>query len=476
MFLPSFPPLISRLLTAVFMALVALVGAVRLSYAQDAPSTGNAPDTETVQTKFQGTFVWQRHPGFSVRPPATLDISKYSGDYPLYSLSNLSDKTYTGSFTGYFGLRPWANGELYFNPEVAQGVPFSGGLQGLGGFYNGEITRAAGTNPRPYRQRLFVRQTWNQSGGAGRVTPDFNWLAGAIDRDRFVLTAGNFSLLDVFDKNAYANDPRRQFMNWGTMASAAYDYAADARGFGWGVAGEWYRGDWTVRAARMTGPMLPNGQSVDFKLLKHYGDQIEVEHRHTLSDQPGAVRVLAWRNRAKLASFADATRYGDSVGWQAGANGMEYILDVRGSEKIKHGIGFNADQAVGSDAGVFVRAMWGDGKTETYAFGEVDRSVSAGGVISGKRWGRAQDTVGAAYIAHYLSPDRRNYLAKGGISFFIGDGWLNYKPEQIVELYYNLNLHKTLWVTANYQRYANPAYNADRGPVHIMGLRFHTEF
>jgi carbohydrate-selective porin OprB len=226
----------------------------------------------------------------------------------------------------------------------------------------------------------------------------------------------------------------------------------------------------------MTGPVLPNGQAVDFKLLKHYGDQIEVEHRHEFNDQPGSVRVLVWRNRAKLATFADATRYGDSIGWQPGANGMEYILDVRGGEKIKHGIGFNADQAVGRDAGVFVRAMWGDGKTETYAFGEVDRSLSLGGVLTGQRWGRAQDTVGAAYIAHFLSADRRNYLAKGGISFFIGDGWLNYKPEQIVELYYNLKVSKALWVTANYQRYANPAYNADRGPVHVMGVRLHTEF
>ena len=347
---------------------------------------------------------------------------------------------------------------------------------GLGGFYNGEITRAAGTTPKLYRQRLFVRQTWNQGGGSEPVESDLNWMAGTADRNRFVLTAGNFSTLDIFDKNDFAGDPRRQFMNWGNMASAAFDYAADARGFGWGAIGEWYQGDWAVRFGRMTGPRLPNGQPVDFNLLKHYGDQLEVEHDHELNGQPGAVRVMAWRNRAKLASFADATRYGDSVGWRPGANGLEYILDVRGGEKIKYGVGINLDQALSSDLGVYLRAMWADGKTETYAYAEVDRSLATGVSVKGTQWGRAKDTVGFSYLAHFLSADRRNYLAKGGISFFIGDGWLNYRPEQVVELYYNMAIDKQLWVTANYQRIANPAYNADRGPVNIFGVRLHTEF
>jgi hypothetical protein len=99
-------------------------------------------------------------------------------------------------------------------PEVVSGMPFSNNLVGLGGFTNGEITRAAGSDLKLYRQRLFLRQTWNQGGGSEKIESDFNQMAGTVDKNRVVVTAGNFSTLDVFDDNKYAKDPRTQFMNW----------------------------------------------------------------------------------------------------------------------------------------------------------------------------------------------------------------------------------------------------------------------
>ena len=155
---------------------------------------------------------------------------------------------------------------------------------------------------------------------------------------------------------------------------------------------------------------------------------------------------------------------------------MEYILNVRATEKIKYGFGFNMEQAFSEQIGGFLKGMWADGKTETYAFAEVDRSLSTGVSLKGTAWGRTQDTLGISLMAHFLSKDRREYLEKGGISYFIGDGWLNYKPEQIIETYYSMNVQKGVWLTADYQRIENPAYNADRGPVNIFGARFHTEF
>ena len=34
----------------------------------------------------------------------------------------------------------------------------------------------------------------------------------------------------------------------------------------------------------------------------------------------------------------------------------------------------------------------------------------------------------------------------------------------------------TFWLTADYQYVQNPAYNRERGPVHVRGLRAHFEF
>ena len=418
------------------------------------------PDQEELTAKYQVTYNWQRHPSYR---------AAYSG---TNSMNAQAEKMYTFSATAHLGIRPWAGGELYLNPELVQGVPFSGALVGLGSFTNGEITRAAGSNPSVYRQRLFLRQTWNQGGGSERVESDFNQMAGAVDRNRFVLTVGNFSTLDVFDGNAYAKDPRTQFMNWGNWTYAAFDYAADARGFGWGFAAEWYHEDWVLRFGRMTGPKRPNELPVDFALGRRYGDQVEVEHAHTLFGQPGAIRVLGWRNRAVLASYRDAL---DLLNANPGGD-PQTIFAARGGEKFKYGLGVNIEQALSADAGVFLRIMQADGRTETHAFTEVDGSVSLGFLTKGSRWSRPEDTLGLALLRNTLSGDRRRFLEAGGLSYFIGDGGLRYRPETAFEGFYSVNLYKGLWLTGDYQRIRNPAYNADRGPINVFALRLHAEY
>jgi carbohydrate-selective porin OprB len=422
--------------------------------------TAQAADVEDTTARFQATYNWQKHPAFA---------AAYSG--PNSIIAN-GEKMYTLTATAFLGLRPWRDGELYFNPEMAQGVPFSTNLVGLGGFNNGEITRAAGTNPTIYRQRLFLRQTWNKGGGSVKLEGGLNQLAGAVDKNRFVVTVGNFSALDVFDPNTYAKDPRTQFMNWGNWTYAAYDYAADARGFGWGFAAEWYQDDWVLRLGRMSGPKEPNGLPVDLALGKHYGDQVEIEHAHVLGGQPGIVRVLTWRDRARLASFRDAL---DFLNANPGAD-PQTIFKVRNGEKIKFGLGINVEQALNDNAGFFLRAMRADGRTETYAFTEVDGSLSTGLSFKGAPWGRADDTLGLSLARNTISEDRRRFLEAGGISFFIGDGALRYRPETIFEGYYSLKAGKAIWLTADYQRIQNPAYNADRGPINVFALRFHAEF
>jgi hypothetical protein len=416
-------------------------------------------DEERFGARFQATYNWQKHPGFG---------AGYSG---ANSLTAPADKMYTFSATAHLGARVWKGGELYFNPEVVQGVPFAGNLVGLGGFTNGEITRAAGTSPTFYRQRLFLRQTWGQGGGREKVEGDFNELAGTVDKNRIVLTVGNFSTLDVFDGNAYAKDPRTQFMNWGNWTYAAYDYAADARGFGWGFAAEWYRDDWVLRFGRMSGPKEPNALPVDLALARHYGDQLEIERGHTLFGREGRVRVLGWRNRARLASFDDAL-----AALRANPGERFAIPAARNTEKIKYGIGINVEQSIHDAAGVYLRAMTTDGRTETHAFTEVDGSLSTGATIKGKAWGRAEDTLGVSFMRNTLSNQRRRYLEAGGLSFFIGDTALRYRPEAIFEGYYSIAVTKGFWLTLDYQHIRNPAYNADRGPVNVGAVRLHAEF
>lgn len=421
-------------------------------------------DSPYWDAKFQSSFIYQYKPPFN---------SPYSDQF---SLVGETEKSFTFTNTAYLGARPWQDAELYLNTEMTQGAAFSE-LSGLGGFTNGEVTRVSGVAPKIYRQRLFLRQTWNNSGDTISIAPDLNWFGGEVSSNRFVLTVGNFSTLDVFDGNDYSHDPRRQFMNWAHMNSVAYDYAADARGYSWGFAGEWYQDAWVLRFGRSTGPLRPNELPMDMKIGSHYGDQIEVQHNHEWAGQPGAVRLLAWRNRAILARFSDAIAYGNAANWQPDpVTGKQYIINVRTSEQFKSGIGINTEQALRDDLGVFFKGMWSDGQTETLAFTEIDRSLALGTSIKGLRWSRENDTVGLALMRHFLSPERRTYLTLGGLSYFIGDGALNYRTEDIFEGYYSYAASKHIWLTLDYQRINHPAYNADRGPVDIYSGRFHAEF
>ena len=214
--------------------------------------------------------------------------------------------------------------------------------------------------------------------------------------------------------------------------------------------------------------MLP----IDHSIGKHYGDQVEVEHAHEIGGQPGRVRVLAWRNRAVTASFKDATAY---LLANPDSN-RQAFFNVRQGEKIKYGLGVNLEQAVSDQVGVFLRAMKADGRTETYAFTEIDASLSAGVRVNGAAWQRGQDSVGLAFMENRLSRDRREFLAAGGISYFIGDGQLQYKPERGLETFYSWGINRQTWLTADYQYIQNPAYNALRGPVNVYAVRLHAEF
>ena len=399
----------------------------------------------------QATYVWQAKPAFD---------AAYSGPA---SLAPWRETGYSFSATAAFGVRPWAGAELYVDPEVVQGKAMSG-LHGFGGMTNGEQQKTSGTSPTFYRARLFLRQTWNLGGEMQAVASDMNQLAGSVASRRVVLTAGNLAVSDVFDANSQAHDARSQFLNWALVAHGAWDFAADARGYTWGAALEYYDGDWAVRAGRFLLPAESNGLPLDPRIFRHHGDQAELEHHHAWFGEPGTVRVLAFRDRARMGSFRDALAAAEPA--QAPDVGT-----VR-RERSKTGFGLSLDQALTGRAAMFARASRNDGQSETYAFAEIERSLSVGATLQV----RGSDTLGVAVVRNGLSQAHRDYLAAGGIGVFIGDGRLDYRPEQIAETYYRIGLGRYAALSLDWQHVANPAYNGARGPVNVAGVRLHGQY
>lgn len=422
------------------------------------PDTGRAQDgrDEAYGAKFQTTYVWQRKYPFG---------AAYTGPN---SLSPGIEKSYSFTATAALGARTWRGGEAYFDPEITQGVPLSR-LTGLGGFTNGEIARTSGPSPTLYAARLFVRQTWGLGGGRETVESDANQLAGSLERRRLVLTAGKLSVQDLFDDNAYSHDPRTQFLNWSLMTYGAYDFAADSRGYSWGFALEYFDDAWALRAGRFMMPKQSNGLALNPRIFASFGDQIELERSHTLGGQPGKLRVLAFRNQADMGGYRDSIA-------DASASGATPDLATSRKTRVKYGFGVNLEQNLSPSVGAFARASWNNGEAETFAFTEVDRSVSVGVLIKGAGWNRASDSVGVALVRNGISGPHRDYLAAGGLGFFIGDGQLRYGTENIFEAFYSAGIVKEVWLSADFQRIFNPAYNADRGPVSVVSARFHYGF
>jgi high affinity Mn2+ porin len=419
--------------------------------------TATTAEPEDWNLGLQSTYVRQLKPALE---------SPYAGPN---SLKGEREWSYSFIATAALGLRLGPATEAYFDPEVAQGVAPSG-LVGLAGFPNGELARTAGPDPTLYRARLFVRHVIGLSDALEPVEPAMNQLGANYATRRLVLTAGNLSVLDIFDANAYAHDPSTQFLNWALMTHAAYDYAADARGYTWGFAAEYVTERWALRFGRFAQPREPNGSELDPHLLDHFGDQVEVERRYDLgADRPGSARLLAFRNRAVMARYDDALALADATGSTPDLNA------VRHGEQVKFGIGVNLEQQVSKHAGMFARGLWADGKTETYAFTEADRSLSAGLSLDGAAWGRGGDVAALALAQNLLSGPHREYLERGGLTFFLGDGALNYRPERIVEAYYLWSPVKGIGLSLDWQRIANPGYNADRGPATFWGVRLHAE-
>jgi high affinity Mn2+ porin len=179
------------------------------------------------------------------------------------------------------------------------------------------------------------------------------------------------------------------------LTHAAYDFAADARGYSWGVAGEYYNDDWVFRAGRFLGPRHPNQLQLNYAFFQRYGDQIEVEHKHVIYDRLGKVRFLAYRNAMNQGRFDDAIRTFQSdptknattcttFNYESYNSNAPDLCWVR-SKNIKTGFGINIEQSLTSDAGLFFRAIKSDGQSEVYAFTSTDSSMSFGVLAKGTR-------------------------------------------------------------------------------------------
>jgi hypothetical protein len=424
------------------------------AFAQNGGGAG-APSVvpETWNLYYQATSIGMTHGGF----PAL-----YTG--PL-SLSNYTEHEVSLTSTIFLGFR-WKGVEFYADPELAGGRGFSN-VNGLANQVNGELPRIDTATPKPYIARAYATYSFGFGDATETVENGPNQLAGLVPKTRYTVSIGKFSITDFFDDNRYSHDPRTQFMGWAAMYNGAWDYPADTRGYTWGWVHEFYTHNWAFRYASAAMPRTANGPRFDRRIFVNRGDVYEVEHDHQIRGRKGAIRALAYQNRANSGTYAEAIRLGAATGTTPD------ITATRKNGTLKYGVGVSWDQEIADDVGVFGRLGWNDGKTQSFVFTAMDRLASAGVSVAGTRWHRKNDVAASLITFAGVSGVHAVYLSKGGLDFLIGDGALNYGPETVWESYYSFQASKWFWVGPDFQRIINPAYNRDRGPLWVESLRLH---
>ena len=448
------------------------------AYGQSAPQSDDsrqqnaeppaAPDPETLfphlaDTRYwlsgQANVIFQAHPAF---------YSPYQGKN---SLSPKFETATSRVLTLYTGMRLNDSTELLLDVEETGWQALSTGL-GLAGFTNLDIVRNPTLSKAPYVARGMIHKVFAFS--QDKVENERNALSlfDELPRRRLEVRFGKFSMVDFFDVNSVGSDTHFQFANWTVDNNGAYDYAADTRGYTVGATADYEDRNWGFRFSEALMPKVANGIDLVYRPWQVHAENWEYElRRGVIPGKPGVVRLLAYTNYANMGIYHDAIlQYDERLVRTPDITNHPWHITR------KYGFGVNLEQHFTPNLAAFGRFGWNNGKTESFAYTEVEQTFAGGVGAYGPMWHRRQDRAGIAFVSNAIGKYHQEYLADGGLGFLLGDGRLNYGRENIVETYYTAHLWRGIYVAPGLQHIVNPGYNRDRGPVLVPSFRGHLEF
>jgi high affinity Mn2+ porin len=416
----------------------------------------------------QSNIVFQAHGPFH---------SPYEGAHSL-----LSRGEYKTSLIGtlYLGAQlrrdPRTETDVIFDLESAGGRGISEAF-GLAGFTNLDVVRNPNLGSTPYIARVQLHQIVGLTGKLVDSARTPFSLATQVPERRFEFHVGKLGLPDYLDNNTIGTDSHLQFLNWTADNNGAWDYAADTRGYTYGLVTEYDDKAWSARYALALMPTVANGIDLDWNLRRASGQNWEFELRKPLlgsllpADRKGVVRVISYVNHAHMGLYRDANK-----AYLSGEDPTPEITKHETFGAVKYGFTLNAEQELTTNLRAFTRIGWNEGQHESFAYTEVDQTVAFGGDYSGRAWSRPYDKLGVAFISNAIKKDHQDYLKLGGLGFLLGDGKLNYAREDILESYYNLHTWRGVYYALDLQYINHPGYNQDRGSVLVETVRMHVDF
>ena len=407
----------------------------------------------------QMNFIFQTHPGFH---------AAFSGPN---SLNPHYEKALSRVLTLYGGVRLNNSFEILADLEEAGGSALSTGL-GLAGNPDLDIVRNPLLSKQPYLARGMIHKVFALSKDKIENQRTPLSLFDELPRRRLEIRFGKFSLPDFLDLNSAGSDTHFQFTNWTVDNNGVWDYAADTRGYTVGIAADFEDRNWGIRFASGLMPKVANGIDLVWRPWEARGDNFEFElRRGLLPKKAGAVRLLAFTNYANMGIYRNAI-----ADFLSGKTPVPDITNHPWHITHKYGFAINLEQSLARNVTAFARFGWDNGRTESFAYTEVDQTFLEGIGVSGALWHRKYDRAGVAFVSNGICKDHQKYLALGGLGFLLGDSGLIYGRENIVETYYTLHVWRGIYVAPGGQYFVNPGYNRARGPVVVGAFRAHVEF
>jgi hypothetical protein len=407
----------------------------------------------------QANFVFQAHPDFPAH---------YSGPH---SLSPDYEKATSRVMTLYTGVRLNSSTEILVDIEEAGGDALTQGF-GLAGNTNLDIVRNPSLSKAPYLGRGMIHKVFALSKDKVENHRNYLSLFEELPRRRLEIRVGKFSMPDFFDANSVGTDTHLQFLNWTVDNNGSWDYPADTRGYTVGIVADYEDRNWGFRFGEALMPKVANGIDLVWKPWQVHAENWEYELRHgILPKKAGVIRLLAYTNYANMGIYRDQN--------SQAKEGIVAVPDITSHPwhiTRKYGLGVNLEQNLTRNFTAFARWGWDNGKTESFAYTEVDSTFNQGIGANGALWHRKNDRAGAAFVSNGIKKDHQVYLALGGEGFLLGDGGLNYGRENIFESYYTAHIWRGIYLAPGVQHINNPGYNRDRGPVVVPTFRAHVEF
>jgi high affinity Mn2+ porin len=403
-------------------------------------------------------------------------ILQWHGKFPAaYSGTNsftpAAENATSKVYTLYLGYELTHTTEVYLDVESAGGHGLSNAL-GLAGFTNLDVVRNPSLGDNPYLARLMLRQIIPLSTERVTVERGPLSLATSVPARRIEFRIGKFTIPDFFDVNSYGSDSHLQFMNWTADNDGAYDYAANTRGYTDGAILEYDDHWFSARFGVMLMPKVANGIYLDADIARARGENLELDATgNFLLHRPGAVRFLTYLNIANMGNYEEA-----NANFLNGEGTTPSISSTRKQGRHKYGFELNFEQELPAHLAVFGRVGWSDGRNESFAYTEDDRTVEVGLFSKGNEWRRKNDRTGVLFIANQVVAAHQQYLGYGGLGFLLGDGALTHGTEKIFEGFYTAHLWRGFFASCDFQHVNNPGYNKARGPIFVPSVRFHVEF